>query len=289
MTAATGAPVRVGLADAREGATRFYTHRVAAARPDEAHAVDRLLRVAAAFGADAPSPRFRRRRRRGRPPLGARRPWPGSPRPRLVLNVGARWLTKRWPPEHFAEVARRAVARARGRAWSPSARPRTGRWSTHSVAGSARSPCSTSAAGRRLPQLAALAAEADVFLSNDTGPLHLAAAAGCAGGRGLHLHQPRPDRPLRPRTRSPSRAASGAPRAIVKTCRRLECMAELTPDRVWPRSWPSSTRDGRFSRSPERVERRIPYPRAVGDATIGASVGVLSTRRSGTSTRTVWR
>ena len=34
----------------------------------------------------------------------------GSPSVRwLAVNVGARWLTKRWPPGHFASVARRAV------------------------------------------------------------------------------------------------------------------------------------------------------------------------------------
>ncbi len=57
MTAATGAPVRVGLASAREGAPRFYTDRIATS-PDRPHAVDRLLAVAAAFGADVAMPRF---------------------------------------------------------------------------------------------------------------------------------------------------------------------------------------------------------------------------------------
>ena len=32
------------------------------------------------------------------------------PRPWLAVGVGSRWLTKRWPPEHFAELARRAQA-----------------------------------------------------------------------------------------------------------------------------------------------------------------------------------
>ncbi len=85
-----------------------------------------------------------------------------------------------------------------------------------------------------LPQLAALAAESDVFLSNDTGPLHLGGGGRGAGGRRLHLHQPR------------GSTAPTAPRAVavqtgvwcaasyVKACDRLECMAELTPDRVWP-------------------------------------------------------
>ena len=109
MTAATGSPVRVGLADAREGAVWFYTHRVTPSGGlYEAHAVDRLLSVAAAFGADVSEPRT------SVAVSEADRAWAreslsGVARPRLGLNLGARWETKRWPPSHFAEVARRAV------------------------------------------------------------------------------------------------------------------------------------------------------------------------------------
>src|SRR5947208_1445493 len=38
----------------------------------------------------------------------------GCPRPWLVFGVGSRWPTKRWPPQHFAELARRAQARFGG-------------------------------------------------------------------------------------------------------------------------------------------------------------------------------
>ena len=57
MTAATRAGVRVGLADAREGARWFYTDFVDASRL-RVHAVDRIRRVAAAFGASIAEPRF---------------------------------------------------------------------------------------------------------------------------------------------------------------------------------------------------------------------------------------
>ncbi len=110
MAYATGAGVRVGLADAREGATRFYTHRIVppGAR-SEAHAVDRLLSLARAFGAEVSPDALRY----DLPFTEADRSWAIEtlsrvPRPRLILNLGARWETKRWPPEHFAEIARRA-------------------------------------------------------------------------------------------------------------------------------------------------------------------------------------
>src|SRR5271165_1903604 len=57
MTAATRARVRVGMADAREGARWFYTHRVDASRK-KLHAVDRIGQVALALGATEFVPTF---------------------------------------------------------------------------------------------------------------------------------------------------------------------------------------------------------------------------------------
>ena len=82
MAAATGAKVRVGMADAREGARWFYTHHVDAPRLG-LHAVERVLRVAAEFGADRfPSldstSRSRKRIVAGRPKSSPRCRDPGS-------------------------------------------------------------------------------------------------------------------------------------------------------------------------------------------------------------------
>ncbi len=90
-------------------------------------------------------------------------------------------------------------------------------------------------AGRTtLPQLAAVLEVADAVVANDTGPLHLAAALG---------------RPVvAPYTctkillTGPYGGEAGAVESRVwcqgsrlKRCRRMECMAELTPNRLWPR------------------------------------------------------
>ena len=94
------------MADAREGARWFYTDAIDAPRLG-LHAVERVQRVARAFDADASQPRF------NLPIQEADRRWAQElsrsvPSPRIMLNVGARWETKRWPPEHFAEIGRRA-------------------------------------------------------------------------------------------------------------------------------------------------------------------------------------
>jgi heptosyltransferase-1 len=229
MTAATRAKVRVGLADAREGAGWAYTHCVSASRR-KLHAVDRVMRVAAALGAPDAKPSFL-------VPIGARElRWAREtlsalPSPRLILNLGARWLTKRWPPRHFAEVARRAATEFGAGlivVGSDEDRPLAQALGQHlgSVALLNLSGQTT------LLELAALAAEADLFLSNDTGPLHLAAAAGARVVGIYTCTSPDLTGPYGPRATAVQSCVWCAP-SFRRRCHRLDCMSELTPDRVW--------------------------------------------------------
>lgn len=230
MTAATGAPLRVGLANAREGASRFYTHRVPPPEP-AGHAVDRLLRVAEALGADVSRPRFVVARTDA-DGLWAREALAGVARPRLVLNLGARWPTKRWPAEHFAAVARRAVDQLGAGlvvVGAPEDRALVEAWRAHLGPLAVLDLCGRTT----LPQLAAVAAEADAVLSNDTGPLHLAAAAGARVVGIYTCTSPRLTGPYGPQARAVQTGVWCAGRC-VKVCDRLECLAELTPDRAWP-------------------------------------------------------
>jgi lipopolysaccharide heptosyltransferase I len=242
MTAATGAARRVGLSSAREGATRFYTDGV----PDDfsTHAVDRYWRVATALGAGDGPKRFT-------VPLDpAARVWAdrhlaGRPRPWLVLGVGARWLTKRWPTDHFAALANAAQRRFGGTAvfiGAPDEAILAGRTAAR-LAG----PWLDLSGRTTLPQLAAVLARADVVLANDTGPLHLAAALG----RPVVAPYTCTD----VRRHGPYGAQAGAiattvdcRASYVRKCDHLSCMKELTPDRLQDRlfealtAWPSSCR-----------------------------------------------
>jgi ADP-heptose:LPS heptosyltransferase len=229
IAGATGARVRVGRADAREGSRRFYTHQVSSAGP-ETHAVDRLLDVAAALGADVSRPRFVVAKT-SEDVQWARSVLEGVPRPVVALNPGARWLTKRWPPERFAEVARRAAAR-RGAGIVVVGAPEDRPLAEAILQALGTTPALDLCGRTRLPQLAALAGEVDVFLSNDTGPLHLAAAAG-ARTVGVYTC-------TSPGRTGPYGAASIAVQSCVwcspsyiRNCDRLECMTELTSERVW--------------------------------------------------------
>ncbi len=230
MTAATASRIRVGLGEAREGATAFYSHIVPIPNPEE-HAVDKLLRVAAAFGADIRSPRFQVALNDA-DLAWARERLATIGGPRLVLNVGARWLTKRWPPAHFAEVARRTVERFGARLIAVGApedrelveelRSRLGPIPVLDLCGQTS-----------LPRLAAVAKHSDLFLSNDTGPLHLATATGVRTIGVYTCTSPGRTGPYGTNATAITSCVWCAP-SYVKTCDRLECMSELTPDRVWP-------------------------------------------------------
>jgi len=230
MTAATRAPVRVGLTSAREGSIHFYTHTIAPL-PGTVHAVDRYLDVARALGATIREPRFLV------PISAADRLWAQQtlahlPGPRLIINVGARWETKRWPPEQFAAVANRAAAE-RGASiiavGAPEDRPTV---DTFRLALGGEAPWLDLCGRTSLPQLAALAAESDLVLSNDTGPLHLAVAAGARVVAVFTCTVPEKTGPYGPRVKV-VKSEIWCAGTCVKTCPRMECMTELTADRVW--------------------------------------------------------
>jgi lipopolysaccharide heptosyltransferase II len=173
MTFATRAPVRVGLETAREGANLACNCILPDSNRDvPAHA--RYWRIADALGlADHPQKAVI-------PTTAADHAWVaerllGLPRPILAIHPGALWPTKRWPIEKFAEIARNfdgsvvVVGSAGERALA-----------ARIVDGSAsrKQPIVNLAGETTLKQLAALLGAVDVLVSNDSGPMHLAAALG---------------------------------------------------------------------------------------------------------------
>lgn len=230
MMAATGAQRRIGLSTAREGATWTYTDVVPVADFNALHAVERCWRIAEALDLGDAAKEFHI------PISGDARRWAeattnGSPRPWLMLGPGARWMTKRWPPHHFAALARRVWDAFGGTVFLVGgAEEKT---AARAVRQRLSGPCRDLTGRTTLPRLAALLERADVMLANDTGPLHLAAALG---------------RPVvapytctRVRLNGPYPAQPGAVESIVrcqgsylKRCSRMDCMTELTPERLWP-------------------------------------------------------
>jgi ADP-heptose:LPS heptosyltransferase len=84
-----------------------------------------------------------------------------------------------------------------------------------------------------LRQVAALAVESDLVVSNDSGPLHLASAAGCRVVGLYTCTSPQLHGPYGPDATA-IQTKIWCAGSYLKTCPRLDCMHELTPDRVWP-------------------------------------------------------
>jgi len=94
----------IGLEDHREGAPAFYDVRVP--RPSyDTHAVDWYLAALRVVGLPV---HWDFQWLPQRPGVAARlrEKWPVDGSRWIVLHPGARWLNKRWPVEHFAELVR---------------------------------------------------------------------------------------------------------------------------------------------------------------------------------------
>ncbi len=168
MTKATNAAVRVGFAEAREGSRFFYTQTVRGGR--EVHAVDRYLKIAAALGcgiSDVAFPLFPSAGLTERV-LEIRR----KLKDYIILVPGARWESKIWPAGNFGALAAKLPLKSlviggssdRDRA-EEIVRLSGGR--ALSVAGETT-----------LPELVELMRTARYVVTNDSGPMHIAAALG---------------------------------------------------------------------------------------------------------------
>ncbi len=98
-----------------------------------------------------------------------------------IINPGAGWPSKLWPSDRYAAVARQ-LGEARHLPTLVVWAGQTERTMAEQIAGAA-GPTARLAPATTLPQLAAIARRARLFIGADTGPLHLAAAVGtpCVG------------------------------------------------------------------------------------------------------------
>lgn len=227
MAAATRAGRRVGLSSARECANWFCTDVIQIDQPESMHAVDRYWLIAEALGVghlpkvfDLPQD-----------PDACR--WADHtlhswPRPWVVVSPGSRWETKRWPTRHFAELLSRVRHSFGGSTILVGSTDE--RLLTRAIA--AAIPALDLAGRTSLPQLAALLARANVVLANDSGPLHLAAALGRPIVAPYTCTTIRKHGPYNLKGAVESRVPCAG--SYLKRCSRMDCMAELTPDRLWP-------------------------------------------------------
>jgi lipopolysaccharide heptosyltransferase II len=164
----------IGLDEVREGGRGFYD--VVARRPCfHTHAVDWYLRVLPLLGVPRHEP-FDWLPVRPEVAAAIRQKWPIGNAPWVLLQPGARWLNKRWPVEHFAELARDLASgfpqirlAILGGAEDRSLGEAIGRGV----------PRSLDLTGRlTLPEMVEWIRVGALMITNDTGPMHVAAALG---------------------------------------------------------------------------------------------------------------
>ena len=182
MTLATGAAVRVGLQTAREG-SRYSLNCIVPETIREMPAHARYWRLAESLGLGTmPNETFIATSDADQ--LWAEQQLQRLPRPLFAVHPGARWETKRWPVDKFGDLLTRAAKTWGGTVLilgSKAERPDADRLETalQSGHGQSETPQVVNLAGQStLKQLTALLSRVDFAISNDSGPMHLAAGLG---------------------------------------------------------------------------------------------------------------
>jgi lipopolysaccharide heptosyltransferase II len=165
----------VGLDEPREGARGYYD--LVARRPSfHTHAADWYLGVLPLLGVPA-ARNFEWLPQRKTVAAKIRQDWPIEGARWLIVQPGARWLNKRWPAAHFADVARRFAARHAdfriailgGQEDRPLGEV---------IARAAPERCLDLTGKISLPEMVEWIRLGELMVTNDTGPMHVAAALG---------------------------------------------------------------------------------------------------------------
>ncbi len=165
LCGATRSPVRVGFSEGREASPLFYTHRIRGGR--DCHAIERYMNVARSLGAHTDRIDY---------PFG----WDlndsshveNLPSDYVVMAPAAGGEAKRWPAESFGQLASRlpwpsVVISGRGDAQL-----------VEQVVAASNGKALSLAGKTTLREVTAVIRRARAFISNDTGPMHIAAALG---------------------------------------------------------------------------------------------------------------
>jgi ADP-heptose:LPS heptosyltransferase len=157
-------------------------------------------------------------------------PLAGRPRPWVGLHPGARAPARRWPAARFAAVGD-ALVRRLGASLVVTGGPDEVAL-VEEVAAGLRGPALRLAGGLSLGTLAAVIASLDLFVSNDTGPAHLAQAVGTPSVIVFGPADPRRWAPLDPRHRVVHQAVDCSPCGHWECPIDHRCLHRITPARV---------------------------------------------------------
>lgn len=222
ITWATYAPLRIGFYEAREGSRFFYTVKVKAG--GDIHAVERYMNIAEALGCDAREIVFPFPDSRG---VGHETEKLVNLGPYAVLVPGARWKTKIWPAESFGKVASMLPLR------SVIVGGSADKAIAHEVVSHSGGKAVSVAGETSLKELTELMRSAEVVITNDSGPMHIAAA--------LNVPVVAIFGPTSPARTGPYgtghvvlQSETGCVPCFKRQCNdNIRCMIEITPEAVY--------------------------------------------------------
>lgn len=221
-----------GLDEPREGARGFYD--LTARRASfHTHAVDWYLSVLPRLGVPVHHD-FTWLPERPEVAAAVAAKWDVSAGRWIALQPGARWLNKRWPVEHFAELTRRLCA-ARTDVRFAVLGGKDDQSLAEMVCRAAPERCLNLAGQTTLPEMIEWLRRCDLMVTNDTGPMHAAAALGKPVVGVFGPTEPRRTGPYGQLTRVLRHPLPCAP-CMKSRCvwaRPMECLTAITPDTVF--------------------------------------------------------
>ncbi|MEO7714991.1 MAG: glycosyltransferase family 9 protein [Capsulimonas sp.] len=236
LTWLSGAPIRIGIDRNREGNAFFMTHPIVPAKlggeHGDRHAVDILYGFSSLFGA---------------PPLSGGFPAQhyltdgiasdvladvrSLSRPRIALNVGASWEYKKWPIEHWVDLAETLIEQGRSIVFVGDAKDAEVVGQVKIKMHAAEPIVDVSGRTTSLRELAAVLEACDVLVTADTGPMHMGVAVGTPTVALFGATNPDRTGPYGDRNIVLNMHLSCSPCYRKPTCDgRVDCMRAITPD-----------------------------------------------------------
>jgi heptosyltransferase-1 len=221
ITSTGDAPVRIGFKEAREGSRFFYTHKVEGGK--NIHAVDRYLKMAQFVGCDIsdiifPLPSGTQTSPFIKSSLSARE--------YSVIVPGARWKTKRWPAEKFGKLSSHLPLK------SIIVGGRDDKDIADEIVSLSSGRAMSLAGKTDLMELIEVMKHAKFVVSNDSGPMHIAAALGIPV---FAIFGPTDPEKTGPYGKGHTVIRENVPCApcFRRTCEDLKCMNSLSVEKVY--------------------------------------------------------
>jgi lipopolysaccharide heptosyltransferase I len=212
----------IGPSFHREGAHLFYSE-VTGPRNKERHAVEENLDLLDHLGIGRAEPAF---------PVVFEKPTGLPPGLRIGLLPCSRWKTKNWPPEHFASVARTLSESASVYLFGAP----EDREVCRQISATAGSGIIDLCAKTSLLELGGWLAAMDLVITVDSGPMHMAAAAGTPVLAIFGATDHRRTGPYGARSRVLYRDDLPCRPCLSRVCqlkeRDMRCLTGLRPERV---------------------------------------------------------